>query len=285
MKILDGKTLAELIQDEISQKITSFYQKYQTHPSLTFVLIGQDKASHIYVQKKSKACKRVGIKSQILNFNKDISFENLKKEIFKLNKDSSVHGTLVQLPLPQHLQSIPSLISPEKDVDGLTFENVGKLWSHQKGIYPCTPCGIIRLLEHYHIPIEKKHAVVVGRSSIVGRPMASLLLQKNATVTLCHSQTQNLKEWTQKADIVVVACGKHHLLNQEYFKKGATVIDVGIHRKEKIEGDVCPIGLEKKLSFFSPVPGGVGPMTIALLLENTYKVANRLSESSRHNPL
>ena len=276
MKKLDGKKLAQLIETEVTQKVASFFQEHQIQACLTVILVGKDSASHLYVQKKSNACKRVGIKSQILNFSEKISFEDLKKEVLKLNQDSSVHGILIQLPLPEHLKQIVSLISAQKDVDGLTFENIGKLWAQQKSIQPCTPYGIIRLLEHYQIPIEKKNAVVVGRSSIVGLPIAGLLMKKNATVTICHSHTQNLKELTQKADIVIAACGKHHFLNVEYFKKGATVIDVGIHRSSsgKIEGDVNPKGLENKIEYLSPVPGGVGPMTIALLLENTFQVVN-----------
>ena len=191
-------------------------------------------------------------------------------------------GVLIQLPLPKALDKdqVLSWLDPKKDVDGLTIHNTGRLWAGQKGIWPCTPHGIVRLIESYQIPIQGANTVVIGRSHIVGLPVSKLLLDKGATVTICHSKTSHLKRHTQMADIVIVACGKHHYLNASYFKKSAVVIDVGIHRIEKdkgtvIEGDVCPDGLESILSYRSPVPGGVGPMTIALLLENTVWLASR----------
>ena len=281
MKIMDGKKTANFIQEKIKTKVEALKKEKSVKPCLYVILIGDDSASQIYVKKKAQMCKQAGMESQILSFSNNVSIEDIQKKIDSLNKDSKVHGILVQLPLPPSLdkERVLSFISPKKDVDGLTVENIGCLWSSSENqIRPCTPHGIIRLLEHYQIPLRGKSAVIVGRSSIVGLPTACLLLEKNVTVTVCHSHTQDLEKYTQQADIVVSACGQHHLLKKKHFKKGAIVIDVGIHRIEKegrffIEGDVCPDQLEGFIEYLSPVPGGVGPMTIAMLLENTYQLA------------
>ena len=288
MQIMDGKKTAHLIQEKIKTKVEILKKEKAITPCLYVILIGDDPASQIYVKKKAKACVQAGMGSQILNFSKDVSIEEIQKTIYSLNEDSNVHGILVQLPLPSSLdkERVLSFISPQKDVDGLTVKNIGQLWSSSENrIKPCTPHGIICLLEHYQIPLRGKSAVIVGRSAIVGLPTACLLLEKNVTVTVCHSHTQTLEKYTQQADIVISACGRHHLLKKKHFKKGAVVVDVGIHRIEKegrfvIEGDVCPDQLEGFIGYLSPVPGGVGPMTIAMLLENTYQLAlNQTNQS------
>ena len=282
MKKMDGKKTAQQVMDQTIRNITALKEKTGTAPCLCVILIGDHPSSQIYVKNKIKACQKAGIQSQLLRYPAGISKENLKQKIIHLNNDPHVHAVLIQLPLPDHLnpEEILSYLKPVKDADGLTLESKGSLWSGSGLIQPCTPSGIIRLFEHYNIPIKGRHAVVVGRSQIVGLPMAGLLLKNQATVTICHSQTKNLKAHTRQADIVVSACGRHHYLNAEFFKKGAVVVDVGIHRIKKnekfiLEGDVCPDGLDSTVEWFSPVPGGVGPMTIALLLENTYRLAHK----------
>ncbi|MDE0151167.1 MAG: bifunctional methylenetetrahydrofolate dehydrogenase/methenyltetrahydrofolate cyclohydrolase [Bdellovibrionales bacterium] len=279
MKKMDGKLVAQTLKDHVKKDVQSL-KKQGIHPSLCVVLAGDDPASKVYVKRKMMACDEVGIHSKLLKFPKDVPQEELIQTLESLNQDPLVHGILVQLPLPGHLdqKTVLSYLSPKKDVDVLTTKNVGALWSSSANIQPCTPKGIITMLEHYKIPLEGRHVVVLGRSLIVGRPMVQLLLEKNATVTICHSKTTNLKEHTKRAEVVVVACGKHHLLKAQDFKKGAVVIDVGMHRISKegktvLEGDVCPEGLENVLSYFSPVPGGVGPMTISSLLHNTVQLA------------
>ena len=280
MNILDGVKTAQIIREQISSKIQKLKTKTNITPSLSVILIGDDPASEVYVKHKISACKKAGIKSQVLKLEKNISPNDLKTHINRLKDDPKIHGILVQLPLPDHLNTynVLSWLPPEKDVDGLTTQNIGLLWSGKAKVRPCTPLGIIRLLEHYQIPIEGQSAVVVGRSQIVGLPMARLLLEKNASVTVCHSKTRRLIEHTLNADIVVAACGRRHELNYRHFKKGAVVVDVGIHRTLKngktiLEGDVCPDELEKTIAWLAPVPGGVGPMTIAMLIENTYQLA------------
>ena len=279
MKKMDGKLVAKSAKENMEKEVQSL-KKQGIHPSLSVVLVGDDPASKVYVKRKMMACDEVGIRSNLLKFPKNIAQEELLKTLDSLNQDSLVHGVLVQLPLPDHLdqKTILSSLSPKKDVDVLTEKNIGSLCSSSANIKPCTPQGIITMLEYYKIPLEGRHIVVVGRSLIVGRPLLQLLLEKNATVTVCHSKTLNLKEHTKRGDVVIVACGKHHLLKAQDFKKDAVVIDVGMHRilkegKTVLEGDVCPEGLEDVLSYFSPVPGGVGPMTISSLLQNTIALA------------
>lgn len=279
MKKMNGKLIAQTLKDRLKKDIQGLKEQ-EIHPSLCVLLAGDNPASEVYVKHKIKACGEVGIHSKLLKFPKNVRQEELFKALDVLNKDEKVHGILVQMPLPENIDSktVLSRLSSKKDVDVLTAESIGALWSSSSSLSPCTPQGIIKMLEHYEIPLEGRHAVVVGRSLIVGLPMVQLLLKKNATVTVCHSKTSSLREHTKRADLVVSACGKHHLLKVQDFKKGAVVIDVGIHRisqngKTILEGDVCPDGLEDVLSYFSPVPGGVGPMTIACLLYNTVQLA------------
>ena len=271
MILLDGKFLSQKIFDDLSNKI----QTLQTTsvPSLAVCLIGDNPASFVYVRNKIKACQKVGIKSIKKHFPASISKEDLKKEIEKLNQDSQVQALLIQLPLPQKFseEEVLSWVDPKKDVDGLTLQNKALLWSGKAVVIPCTPKGILSLLSYYKIPIKGQKAVVVGRSQIVGLPLFQQLVSKNATVTLCHSHTKGLSDICNQADLVFACAGQRHLLSKKDFKKGAVVVDVGIHRGEnkKLYGDVNPEGLETHLSALSPVPGGVGPMTIASLLENT----------------
>ena len=264
MKKMDGKLVAQTLKDQVSIEVQGL-KKQGIHPSLCVLLAGDNPASEVYVKHKMMACDEVGIRSKLLKFPKDVPQEELIKVLDSLNQDEQVHGILVQLPLPEHLDQkvVLSYLSPKKDVDALTTESIGALWSSSSIVYPCTPKGIMTILEYYDIPLEGRHVVVVGRSLIVGLPMVQLLLKKNATVTVCHSKTSSLREHTKMADVVIVACGKHHLLKAQDFKKGSVVIDVGIHRISKegktiLQGDVCPEGLENVLDYFSPVPGGVG---------------------------
>ena len=280
MKRMDGKLVAQTLQDQVKKKVQGL-KKQGIHPSLCVLLAGDDPASEVYVKRKMMACDEVGIRSKLLKFPTDVPQEKLEQTLDSLNKDTHVHGILVQLPLPEHLdqKTVLSYLSPKKDVDSLTTESVGALWSSSSVVHPCTPKGIMTMLEYYQIPLEGRHVVVVGRSLIVGLPMVQLMLKKNATVTVCHSKTTDLKKHTKIADVVIAACGKHHLLKAQDFKKGSVVIDVGIHRISKedktiLQGDVCPDGLENVLDYFSPVPGGVGPMTIAVLLQNTVQLVH-----------
>ncbi len=281
MKKMNGKLVAQTLKDQVKEDVQKL-KKQGIHPSLCVLLAGDNPAGEVYVKHKIKACGEAGIYSKLLKFSADVTQEELVKTLHSLNQDEQVHGILVQMPLPEHLdqQNIISHVSPKKDVDALTVESVGALWSSSAVVSPCTPQGIAAMLDYYGIPLEGRHAVVVGRSLIVGLPMVRLLLKKNATVTVCHSQTSILREHTKKADVVISACGKHHLLKAQDFKKGAVVVDVGIHRIVKngrtvLEGDVCPEGLDGVLDYFSPVPGGVGPMTIACLLKNALQLARQ----------
>jgi len=278
---MDGRQVAQSLKEQVTRGVQDL-KKQGIHPGLCVVLVGEYPASQVYVRHKMTACDELGIYSKLLKFPENVSQEELVQTLKSLNQDPHIHGILVQLPLPGHLnqKTLLSYLSPKKDVDALTTENIGAVWSSSAKIHPCTPKGIQIMFEHYEIPLEGRHAVVVGRSFTVGLPMAQLLLEKNATVTICHSKTSSLREHTQTADVVIVACGKHHLLKAQDFKTGAVVIDVGIHRISKkgktvLEGDVCPEGLEDVLSYFSPVPGGVGPMTISVLLHNTVQLARK----------
>ncbi|MBC6415773.1 MAG: bifunctional 5,10-methylenetetrahydrofolate dehydrogenase/5,10-methenyltetrahydrofolate cyclohydrolase [Bdellovibrionales bacterium] len=277
MLLLDGKKLSEKILQDIHNELQSY--KKDLIPCLAVCLIGEDLASHIYVENKIKACQKAGLKSVLKKFPSDCSKQELKKEILSLNQDPKIHGILVQLPLPPNFskQEILSWLEPKKDVDGLTLENKALLWSGNPRVIPCTPKGILTLLKAYNVAIKGQYAVVIGRSEIVGLPLFQQLISHHSTVTLCHSYTKNLSVFCQKADLVFVCSGQRHLLSQKDFKKGAVVVDVGIHRRDKkLYGDVDPRGLENHLSAFTPVPGGVGPMTIASLLENTVQLAKKL---------
>ncbi|OGQ05472.1 MAG: bifunctional 5,10-methylene-tetrahydrofolate dehydrogenase/5,10-methylene-tetrahydrofolate cyclohydrolase [Deltaproteobacteria bacterium RIFCSPLOWO2_01_44_7] len=270
--IIDGKKLAAAFRQKTAQEVQQLKAK-GIQPGLAFILVGDNPASQIYVNNKKKACDEVGITNFLEKLPGDISQTGLLKKIEALNEDPRVHGILVQLPLPKHLDTnaILNRIHPKKDVDGLHPNNLGKLYLNLPGLKPCTPQAVIAMVESTGTDIKGKDACVVGRSSIVGRPAASLLVQKDATVTLCHSQTKNLAEKIGAADIVVAAIGKPEFVKGDWIKKGAVVIDVGINRlpNGKIVGDVDFESAQKKADFITPVPGGVGPMTIAMLLKNT----------------
>lgn len=279
MLLLDGKTVAQHVREQLGSRVKNFQAKVGRAPHLTVVLVGEDPASQVYVQHKNSACEKVGIKSTIHRIPAESSQADLERLLQKLNEDNDVDGILVQLPLPAHLnpERVLEILSPEKDADGLTYTALGALWAGRPFVKPCTPSGVMRILEYYKIPVAGKEAVVVGRSNIVGKPMAHLLTEANATVTLCHSKTRDLSEKTRAADLVVVAAGKPRFLGKDDFKKEAIVIDVGIHRIEggKLCGDVRFEELEGHVAAATPVPGGVGPMTVACLLENTVTLAER----------
>lgn len=272
---IDGKEVSKAIRENIKAEV----EKLGFAPGLGVVLVGDDPASQVYVRNKFKACEAVGMKSYETKLAADVTKEELKAAIEDLNNNSEVHGFLVQLPLPKGFDTdeVLSWVDPKKDADGLTIENIGLFHAGQPRSIPCTPHGVMKMLEHYDISVEGKDAVVIGRSQIVGWPMARLLMNANATVTVCHSRTQDMKAYTRKADIVVVAAGKPEFVNASFFKQGATVVDVGIHRTEDrgLCGDVQPQGCEGYLHALSPVPGGVGPMTITMLLENTLRLAQQ----------
>jgi methylenetetrahydrofolate dehydrogenase (NADP+)/methenyltetrahydrofolate cyclohydrolase len=270
MKLLDGKALANDILDKLALKV----KQLDEAPHLVVIQVGNDPASSVYVLNKERTAKRVGIKSETIKLSKHITQDELLEIIDKYNNDASVNGILVQLPLPEHIdeQVILEAISPVKDVDGFHPLNVGKLNIGQKQMIPSTPAGIMELLKANHIEIEGKHVVIVGRSNIVGKPLAHLLLEENATVTVAHSRTKNLKQLTKLADILVVAVGQPELITDDYVKAGAVVIDVGINRTDTgLKGDVDFNSVKSKVAAITPVPGGVGPMTIAMLMNQTYQ--------------
>lgn len=271
--LIKGKDLADKIIQNIKQEL----EKYDKKPCLAVIIVGSNPASKVYVGKKEKTAQEAGFNSRVIELEESSTQQELEKHIEVLNNDPEVNGILVQLPLPKHIDTyeIIEKILPKKDVDGFHPINAGNL---SIGLEPyavsCTPLGIIKLLEEYNIEIEGKHAVVVGRSNIVGKPMSFLLLQKNATVTICHSRTKNLPEVCKQADILVAAVGIPKLIKGDWIKDGAVIIDVGINRTEAgtLVGDVDFEAVERKASFITPVPGGVGPMTIAILLSNTLKL-------------
>lgn len=280
MQLIDGKAISAKVKEEVKNEAAQLTEKGVV-PCLAVILVGDDKASQTYVNSKEKACKACGIRSLKYTLEANTSESALIDLIQSLNENDEVDGILVQLPLPKHIDEnkILEKISCEKDVDGFHAVNVGRLVSGLDGFVPCTPCGIMRLFKEYGIEVSGKNAVVIGRSNIVGKPMANLLLNANATVTVTHSKTQNLAKITKDADIIVVAIGKPNFLKADMVKNGAVVIDVGINRLEnnKLVGDADFENVANKCSFITPVPGGVGPMTIAMLLKNTIKSAkNRL---------
>lgn len=280
MQLIDGKAISAKVKEEVKNEAAQLTEKGVV-PCLAVILVGDDKASQTYVNSKEKACKACGIRSLKYTLEANTSESALIDLIQSLNENDEVDGILVQLPLPKHIDEnkILEKISCEKDVDGFHAVNVGRLVSGLNGFVPCTPCGIMRLFKEYGIEVSGKNAVVIGRSNIVGKPIANLLLNANATVTVTHSKTQNLAKITKDADIIVVAIGKPNFLKADMVKNGAVVIDVGINRLEnnKLVGDVDFENVANKCSFITPVPGGVGPMTIAMLLKNTIKSAkNRL---------
>jgi methylenetetrahydrofolate dehydrogenase (NADP+)/methenyltetrahydrofolate cyclohydrolase len=275
--IIDGKAVAKEVQNQIKQEVDGLERRWGLAPGLAVVLVGDDPGSHIYVRNKEKACKEAGIKSFEHLLPATISERELLALVHQLNKDKQVHGILVQLPLPPHIhaEKILEAIAPHKDVDGFHPVNLGMLALGGDGFRPCTPMGIMRLLEAVHCDPKGKHAVVVGRSNIVGKPVALMLLEKHATVTICHSRTVNLRDEVGRADILVVAIGKAGLVRGDWVKPGAVVIDVGVNRlpNGKLGGDVEFETAKDRASAITPVPGGVGPMTICMLLFNTLKAA------------
>lgn len=270
--ILDGKELSKKIKQEIKEEVSKLIEQNTIVPGLAIVLVGNNPASEIYVRNKLKAAAFCKINAFLIREDENITEEALLNLVYTLNQDPQYHGIIVQLPLPKHIneQKIIDAIDTSKDVDGFGVLNKGRLFSGLKAMESATPHGIMRLLDAYNIPIEGRHAVVVGRSNIVGKPMAILLLNRNATVTICHSKTQNLKEITKQADILVVAIGKAKYITADMVKEGAVVVDVGTNRIDGVLcGDVDFENVAPIASYISPVPGGVGPLTIASLLENT----------------
>ena len=274
--ILDGKAVAQARRAALREKAAEFTKTKDRAPGLAVVIVGHDPASQIYVKNKIRACAEAGIESFHLERPATLTQAELHKTIDELNARADVDGILVQLPLPKHLNETAALerIRGEKDPDGLTSANLGLLFSGRTRVAPCTPFGVMKIFEHYKIDVAGKNAVVIGRSNIVGKPMAQLLLQANATVTMAHSKTHDLEAVTREADIVVVAVGQRHLLGKSAFKKGVVIADVGMHRGDKgLCGDVRLDELHGWAQAMTPVPGGVGPMTIQMLLENTFRLA------------
>ncbi|HFH9199175.1 TPA: bifunctional methylenetetrahydrofolate dehydrogenase/methenyltetrahydrofolate cyclohydrolase [Streptococcus agalactiae] len=278
-ELIDGKALSQKMQAELGRKVERLKEQHGIIPGLAVILVGDNPASQVYVRNKERSALEAGFKSETLRLSESISQEELIDIIYQYNEDKSIHGILVQLPLPQHIndKKIILAIDPKKDVDGFHPMNTGHLWSGRPMMVPCTPAGIMEMFREYHVDLEGKHAVIIGRSNIVGKPMAQLLLDKNATVTLTHSRTRNLSEVTKEADILIVAIGQGHFVTKDFVKEGAVVIDVGMNRDEngKLIGDVVFEQVAEVASMITPVPGGVGPMTITMLLEQTYQAALR----------
>ncbi len=278
MTLIDGKATARAVRAELKTETERFERETGKKVGLAVVLVGNDPASQIYVKNKIKGCEETGIRSFAHYLPEDTTQEELLALIEGLVADENVHGILVQLPLPRHLDEgeVLKAIPPEKDVDGFHAENIGLLALGENGTVACTPLGVMELLKRYRVELSGKHAVVVGRSRIVGRPMALLLLNADATVTVCHSRTSDLKEQCLRADVLVAAVGKPRLITEDMVKKGAVVIDVGMNRTSQgLCGDVDFENVAKKAAYITPVPGGVGPMTIAMLLKNTVACARR----------
>lgn len=276
MEILNGKDLSAKIKDEI--KCAS--EEHTQTPILAVITIGDDAASAVYVRNKKKACEYVGFSFMHFDYLSEVKESVVIRKIKELNRDKTVNGILLQLPIPEHfnLEKIINTIDPRKDVDGLTTTNMGKLLSGNYGMIPCTPKGILEILDYYNVSLEGKNVCVIGRSHLVGKPIAMLCSDRNATVSICHSKTKNLKDYTSKADVLIVAVGKKWLIDKSMIKKDAVIIDVGINSVEgKLYGDVNP-NVEEKCSMLTPVPGGVGPMTVACLLKNTYQAYKEMND-------
>lgn len=282
-QIIDGKKIAAEVRERIAADTRAFSGKYGFVPGLAVVIVGEDPASQVYVRNKGKACAEVGFYSEIHRMVADTTMEELLAKIEALKNDPRIHGILVQMPLPAHLdeKTVIDAIPPEKDVDAFHLVNTGRIMRGDYHFLPCTPAGVMEMLRHEHIDVAGKECVVVGRSNIVGKPMAMLLLHANGTVTICHSRTKNLAEVTRRADILVVAIGKADFITGDMVKEGAVVIDVGMNRRAdgKLTGDVDFASVEPKASAITPVPGGVGPMTITMLLENTLTAARIAAEA------
>lgn len=276
-QLLDGKIMAAAVMEELKIRVDALKEK-GIIPGLAVILVGEDPASQVYVRNKGLACEQLGMTSETIRLPGDTTQETLEKIIDDLNRDDRFNGILVQLPLPRHLDETAALakILPEKDVDGFHIENAGKLFTGQGGVVACTPKGIMYMLEKANVPLAGKNAVVIGRSNIVGKPIAMLLLDANCTVTICHSRTQNLKEHTLNADVLVAAVGRPRFVTADMVKEGAAVIDVGINRVDgKLCGDVDFDAVAEKASYITPVPGGVGKMTICMLMANTVEAAEK----------
>jgi methylenetetrahydrofolate dehydrogenase (NADP+)/methenyltetrahydrofolate cyclohydrolase len=275
-KIIDGKSLASAVRESVAQTIQTLAAR-GIRPGLAVLLAGDNAASRVYVRNKVRACEQTGVRWELHEYGHDVPEAALLERIEGLNQDPGVHGILVQLPLPRQLDvsRILDAVSPAKDVDGFHLENLGALAAGRPGFVPCTPAGIMRMLEHEGVPLAGRHAVVVGRSNVVGKPLALLLLQKDATVTICHSKTPALAEMTRRADILVAAVGRPALITADMVKPGACVIDVGTNRLPdgKLTGDVDFAAVREIAGLISPVPGGVGPMTVAMLISNTVRSA------------
>ena len=278
-KIIDGKEIAKNTREQIAAEVSSFIERTGVTPGLAVIIVGDDPASQVYVRNKKKACVEAGMNSWVIEMPKETTQDGLMAEIERLKADSNVHGILVQLPLPEGLDegAVIAAIPPEKDVDAFHPVNVGKIMLGDYDFLPCTPAGVMRMLEFEGIDPAGKECVVVGRSNIVGKPQALLLLQKNGTVTICHSRTKDLASVTRRADILVVAVGKADFITGDMVKEGAVVIDVGMNRRAdgKLTGDVDFASVEPKAGAITPVPGGVGPMTITMLLRNTLTAAKK----------
>ena len=278
--IIDGNALSALLRQQVSYRVTALKSR-GIKAGLAVILVGDNQASQVYVRNKVKACEQTGIQSVLEKHDAALSEADLLARVHTLNHDDSIHGILVQLPLPAHIdaQKVIEAIAPEKDVDGFHVASAGALMTGLPGFWPCTPHGCMKMLEHIGYSLRGKHAVVIGRSNIVGKPMAMMLLQQNATVTICHSATPDLKAHTLQADVIVAAVGKRNVLTADMVKPGAVVLDVGMNRDDegKLCGDVDFAGVSQVASFITPVPGGVGPMTITMLLVNTLESAERHS--------
>ncbi|WP_026894099.1 bifunctional methylenetetrahydrofolate dehydrogenase/methenyltetrahydrofolate cyclohydrolase FolD [Clostridiisalibacter paucivorans] len=271
-RLLDGKKVSNETKEKIAKEAKRLTDDYGVRPGLAVVLVGNDPASQLYVNMKEKACKKANFYSKLIQLDERTSQDDVIDVIEDLNKNDNIHGILLQLPLPNGMNEkfVNSKISPEKDVDGFHAINAGNLFLGDKGFIPCTPKGILRLIKYYDIEIEGKDVVVIGRSNIVGKPAGLLLLNENATVTICHSKTRNISEYTKKADILISAVGRPHLIKKDMVKLGAIVVDAGTSKVDgKLYGDVDFENVKNNASWITPVPGGVGPMTIAMLLENT----------------
>lgn len=281
--IIDGKALAAQVRAHVAQQVAQLEKQGAAKPGLAVILVGDDPASSVYVRNKVKACSEAGIHSVLEVYDADMTQDAVLQRIAQLNQDTNIHGILVQLPLPKHIDAhtVIEAIDPAKDVDGFHVASAGALMTGLSGFVPCTPHGCMKMLEHIGYDLNGKHAVIIGRSNIVGKPMAMLLLAQNATVTICHSRTNNLKALTLQADVIIAAVGKRNILTADMVKPQAVVIDVGINRDDngKLCGDVDFEAVQQVASHITPVPGGVGPMTIAMLLSNTLYAAQQVHKN------
>lgn len=281
-EIIDGKLVSKTVRNDITKRVAEFKEESGIVPGLAVIIVGENPASVVYVRNKHKACLEVGIRSFEINLPEQTTEDELLAKIDELNANDEVHGILVQLPLPRHIseERVIDRISPDKDVDAFSHDSVGRIVEGKYRFLPCTPAGIMKLLEFYNVSIEGKECVIIGRSNIVGKPMALLMLNASGTVTVCHSRTKNLSEVTKRADILVVAIGKPNFVTADMIKEGAVVVDVGINRMGdgSLCGDVDFEAASKVASLITPVPGGVGPMTITMLMENTLFAAKSITK-------